>query len=190
MSKVRKGILIEIGTIFGSLTVEEDLGLLTYGKTKRRSFKCRCSCGNEVKTTGTKLRGAVRTKCMSCVFKDRSKLIKKTSVLESHYKHDIIWRAKKVSMECTLTLEEFKGIVFKDCHYCGASPRPRKKRKNGTYIDTPTLFMNGVDRVDNRIGYLVNNCVPCCTTCNKMKYTLGYNDFLNKVKQIVKYLKL
>jgi len=44
--------------------------------------------------------------------------------------------------------------------------------------------MNGVDRVNNKIGYRVDNCVPCCSVCNIMKNTLGVADFLAHVQRI------
>jgi len=25
---------------------------------------------------------------------------------------------------------------------------------------------NGVDRIDNSIGHIMTNCIPCCHTCN------------------------
>jgi hypothetical protein len=34
---------------------------------------------------------------------------------------------------------------------------------------TIVIEYNGIDRVDNEKGYLVENCVPCCFTCNSLK---------------------
>ena len=49
---------------------------------------------------------------------------------------------------------------------------------------------NGVDRIDSSLGYSVNNCLPCCEKCNKMKLVYETNDFLNHIKQIYEFNNL
>lgn len=73
--------------------------------------------------------------------------------LDCYYK-SYIKSAKKRSYSFQLTLEDFKSIVVKSCHYCNY------------YKEKET---NGIDRVNNDIGYNKDNCVPCCEICNKMK---------------------
>lgn len=51
-----------------------------------------------------------------------------------------------------LSMEEFLSFWGKPCTYCGS--------------DIETV---GIDRVDNKIGYRLFNCAPCCGTCNMMK---------------------
>lgn len=46
------------------------------------------------------------------------------------------------------------------------------------------LFAHGIDRVDNSVGYTIENCVPCCTSCNFMKGKMTKDDFIEKVSQI------
>lgn len=67
-----------------------------------------------------------------------------------------------------LQKEEFVSLITGDCHYCG------KKESNG------------IDRKDSSIGYTTSNAVPCCKTCNYMKGTLKYDDFLNHISVIYK----
>jgi 5-methylcytosine-specific restriction endonuclease McrA len=39
--------------------------------------------------------------------------------------------------------------------------------------------VQGIDRVDNSIGYTPDNCVPCCTQCNRIKLDhLTYEEML------------
>jgi len=54
-----------------------------------------------------------------------------------------------------LTFEEFKGLVTMPCYYC---------------LHCVENEVNGIDRVNNDIGYETDNCVPCCETCNMMKH--------------------
>jgi len=54
-------------------------------------------------------------------------------------------------LEWTITWEEFEALAQRPCHYCeSASPRTG----------------SGLDRVDNRRGYTLDNVLPCCGRCN------------------------
>lgn len=60
--------------------------------------------------------------------------------------------AKQRNIAFKLSMDEFVAFWQKDCSYCGDH--------------VPTI---GLDRVDNNIGYEVDNVVSCCATCNTMK---------------------
>lgn len=70
-----------------------------------------------------------------------------------------------------ITKEQFNEITDKDCYLCG--------KKTVTYI-----HRNGIDRIDNNVGYVFENCRPCCGECNFMKRQYKHQDVLNKFKQI------
>jgi hypothetical protein len=91
------------------------------------------------------------------------------------------WNAKQRKIRFDLTAAEFTSIVSKDCHYCGANPI---KRKDIGSVWMPP--MNGIDRVDNGKGYFLENCVPCCSMCNRMKKDYYFSEFLEKVINIYK----
>lgn len=78
----------------------------------------------------------------------------------------------------SLTYEQFCSIVSLPCYYCGVEYELRPVRKN------ITLRSNGVDRQDNLIGYHFDNCVPCCTICNKAKRNLSLDDFRDWMKRL------
>jgi len=81
--------------------------------------------------------------------------------------------AKKRSLVFELTLEDFIQFFWeKPCHYCGE-----------------TNECSGVDRVDNSLGYTLVNSVPCCKTCNLMKYHYTADTFLSKCRQIAERAK-
>lgn len=61
----------------------------------------------------------------------------------------------------------------KPCHYCGEE-----------------IVGIGIDRVNNKIGYQVDNIVPCCAWCNKMKLVATKEDFINHCKKIVEFNNL
>lgn len=70
-----------------------------------------------------------------------------------------------------LNREELTKIVTAPCHYCGEIG------------DKP----NGIDRIDNEIGYILTNVVSCCKDCNYMKSVHEQSYFLNHIKKIAKH---
>ena len=67
--------------------------------------------------------------------------------------------------------EDFVGVITdKDCFYCGHQ--------------TTDILRNGIDRLDNTVGYVEDNCVSCCWTCNNMKRCLDANTFVERCSQV------
>jgi hypothetical protein len=61
-------------------------------------------------------------------------------------------------------------VVNNDCYYCGY--------KNSD-------FVNGIDRIDSKKGYILDNCVACCKMCNYMKGSLSVDVFIKRVEHIL-----
>lgn len=84
--------------------------------------------------------------------------------------------AKRRGLELTLTVNDFKELIYKSCVYCGAAasnlikPRRAQRRKPVKY--------NGLDRVDNSLGYTKENVVTCCGACNIAKNDRSEAEFL------------
>jgi len=93
----------------------------------------------------------------------------------SEYKHG----ANKRNKEFLLTKDDFNKIVENDCYICGKENQSIIKGKNLTII-----HQNGVDRFNNEIGYILENCRSCCIICNYLKKNYSYELFMNKVKKI------
>lgn len=98
--------------------------------------------------------------------KSKDKINGKT---ENHKFYTLRTAARRKGRVWELTRDEFKDIRVKPCYYCGYH--------NSTV---------GIDRVDNNVGYTLDNCVPCCFVCNRMKSILTYDEFIDKCKKIVK----
>ncbi len=41
-----------------------------------------------------------------------------------------------------------------------------------------------LDGIDSSKGYVKDNIVPCCSTCNHMKWNLSAKDFIARAKKI------
>ena len=77
--------------------------------------------------------------------------------------------AKKKNIKFDLTLEEFsEALSEKKCFYCGDKSE----------------FALGIDRINNSIGYNIENCVSCCWKCNQMKNKDNSKSFIEHCKKI------
>jgi hypothetical protein len=74
-----------------------------------------------------------------------------------------------------LSRDEFEELVKQPCNYCGIIQ------------DRGTECFNGVDRVDNAVGYILSNCVSCCKMCNYMKKTLSADVFIARAEHILTF---
>ena len=84
-----------------------------------------------------------------------------------------------------LTLEQFSKLIHDNCAYCGAPPEKNSDfYKNLRRKSVDDIPVNGIDRIDSNKGYVVGNCVPCCTYCNRMKFDMPFEKFKNKILTI------
>jgi hypothetical protein len=90
------------------------------------------------------------------------------------------------NLEFSLTKEEFRILTQKSCFYCNKPPAMKVKRDSGNGGKTNGAYShNGVDRLNSSVGYMPNNCVPCCKICNRAKCKLSveeYMDWINGVR--------
>lgn len=97
-------------------------------------------------------------------------------------------RAKREGISFSLTDWETKLLLAGACHYCGCAPQRAIGRAGSTEDD---LFeANGIDRIDNRRGYVDGNVFSACAMCNFMKADHHESVFLGKVRDIYLHLDL
>lgn len=80
--------------------------------------------------------------------------------------------ARQRGIRFDITKDEFIVLISGKCHYCGTHGSP--------YV--------GIDRVNNEEGYLIQNCVPCCEWCNKIKMAHTESDMIEHIKKIYYHL--
>jgi hypothetical protein len=87
--------------------------------------------------------------------------------------------------------ESFLKVSQLPCHYCGQPPyttfnRANVDKKNYHPSDYQreegNFIYNGLDRIDSSKTHSLDNIVPCCWTCNRMKGNMLYHEFVNHVK--------
>ena len=104
-------------------------------------------------------------------------------IYENYYKYEVIQSAKRRGLNCLISLEQCKVLITSVCHYCGAMP----SRHYDPRRFPPIAPINGIDRIDNSLGYVPGNVVSCCPSCNKLKGTLENNEFLQLIAKIYEY---
>lgn len=170
-----------IGQRFGRLTVLQYVPAPRKTAYRGRWVLCTCECGAvkparvaDLKSGGTKSCGCYGREQAAKALKRNNKHFitgyqKPPGMSElrqriNHYKCNA--RPRGLSWE--LPDDVALRLMTSACHYCGAPPTMKARRVPARQVAAPTLF-NGLDRVDNALGYTVANTVPCCRTCNHMK---------------------
>lgn len=93
------------------------------------------------------------------------------------------WSAGKRKLTFAVTKERAIALLSLPCTYCGYMDI--RTINNGLGRRTVTGPCNGIDRVDNSLGYIEGNMVPCCRKCNAMKGSLGAAEFQEWIGKIV-----
>lgn len=160
-----------IGLKVGKLLVIE---LVERGK-KDSLWKCQYDCGNIKVMKGSSIRDK-RTKSCGCLRQQNSHLRTQWSVYDSYKNH-----AKERGLNFELTKDEFYNLTQLNCTYCGIPPSTHYTDKRA---NSQLYIYNGVDRSNNSIGYIKENCVLCCKRCNIIKNNMTLEDFLNHIERI------
>lgn len=93
--------------------------------------------------------------------------------------------AKSRKLAVNISENEFFKIAKNPCIYCGEKPTEKTPPKKW---QVPT-YLNGIDRVDNSIGYTLENSVPCCRQCNWAKRDLTLQEWNNWIDMIIENRK-
>lgn len=174
------------GSIYGQLTVKEKK--IIDGKIY---WECLCSCGKEHTTSQNCLRTG-RTKSCGCLRKTppNKNSDREAALLNHLFNSTILKRCKKRGYTTDITFELFKELIKKECFYCGSVntcfSNDRFGRKSIKTSDT-VIYFNGIDRINSKDGYFINNVVPCCKHCNTAKNTFTQQEFKDWIKKA--YLK-
>jgi len=164
-----------IGERYGRLVILDKVGRAKNGSP---IVRCQCDCGvikdyNIGNITYPDMKG---TKSCGCY---RKELHSSKDVWQTEYNAYIGNTIKKRGWNFPLTIDEFKLLCSSNCFYCGCHPQSPMDVGNGV--------KNGIDRINNSIGYELSNCVPCCWTCNRMKGKMSHDEFICHIQKIYKH---
>jgi hypothetical protein len=145
------------------------------GYTDHRSviYKVKCNRCNSVIAGTSK---TLRVPCKKCSYEKKKPL--------QDLRYQIFWKyrynANLKGVPFEISFEDFKKTISQDCFYCGVAPSRKwvSKRKAEN-----TIIYNGIDRLINEKGYVKNNYVTCCSTCNYIKKDYSIKEFKKIVKK-------
>lgn len=153
------------GNTYDDITV---LSQFNKNKSGQIIWECRCKCGSKTYATSTDLKRGRRRYCNTCI--EQSSKNSPIKTLFGNYKRNAIIRGYVFE----LSIEEFTQFIFAKCTYCDTEPKQKLKKEKAKY----GITYNGIDRKDNKIGYVKSNCVTSCKFCNLAKNRFSKQEFL------------
>jgi len=165
------------GQRFGKLLVLQEV---PKSERKKRWYLTRCDCGEETEKRGYSLAHDLTHSC-GCLQREASAAAQRRytenpalNMKVSQY----IFNAKRKKVPLSLSRTELADLMKQPCHYCGQVPSDLAKRRSHS------VFCNGIDRVDNALGYTKDNSVSCCSACNMAKRVMSKAEFLSWVTRV------
>lgn len=171
--------ILPIGHSQGNLTVVSEVYSVRKSTlSTQRCVDCLCECGNTAQVSVSHLASG---KAKSCGCLSKAVLESDISKCEAGFRAVLRvykYSAKERGLDFSLSEDCFRDITQSECTYCGEKPSQFQTRFS-------EFKYNGIDRVDNSLGYVEGNCVPCCKLCNRMKDVLSVDDFKDHIRTII-----
>jgi hypothetical protein len=144
-------------------------------------WDCLCECGEKT-TVLTHHLISNNTKSCGCLKKEKILINQKISLITNTKYSKTIAAARKVwrsynKRDCKLSFDDWFSLTQLPCHYCGIEK----------YNNYKGFLYNGLDRIDSKLGYLINNINTCCFICNRAKKQRSEIDFNKYIESLGKY---
>lgn len=167
------------GQAFDQLTV---LGQGDRGPSGQIRWDCQCTCGNRVAVRTAALRnGHTRScGCLREVNKGGRPTRNGRSRAYTRVWYIYQYAAKKRNREFALSEQEFDKLISSNCTYCGVPPSQKTHYSE-------TFYYNGIDRIDNNLGYVSGNVVTSCHTCNQAKHKMTEAEFREWIQRLITF---
>ena len=187
-----QNIVDRVGHRYGKLTVVERAGR----KGTAAAWLCQCDCGktkviasNALRATAQGLRSGTRSCGCSRATGKGSRAHYKCrlppgTAARAKTKRVYEKSAEYRGLEWGLSDEDFDELTRGDCAYCGVPPsNEAQTSRNGAFV------YNGIDRLDNAVGYMPGNVASCCATCNHAKRDMSESDFRAWIVRLVAHAR-
>lgn len=149
---------------------EKPLTQFSKDKSKKDGHKYVCKLCAKVRDKAYREANREKLKALSKAYYEANR--EKISARQKVYKQSprgkffrVKTSAKVRGIEFLLTEEQGIEMIKKPCTYCG---KPKS---------------SGIDRIDSNGVYTIENCEPCCGTCNNRKGTKSKEVFLQEIKE-------
>jgi len=176
------GYLDITGQKFGRLTAIDRTGEKAENGANKWLFKC--DCGNDFIHTASRVSNG-KVKSCGCYVKEEASKVH-TESIERFATVKVYGScktsAKQRKIEFNLTHYDVANLILKPCAYCSVLPSTEVTRTtihNGDEL----VYVNGIDRVHNDVGYIKGNIVSCCPKCNVAKNDRTVKQFFDWVEK-------
>lgn len=146
------------------------LTILSFHKSSNKGsiWTAVCDCGNLKNIRSDNFKKGKNLSC-GCFVTDYNALnnIKSSDYLARRKYNKYRSGSKVRNLSFNLSYKEFFDLVISPCHYCKINPAP----------------LNGIDRINNSIGYTIKNSTPCCSLCNMAKGSMSYERFVSYINR-------
>jgi hypothetical protein len=165
------------------------------GTRLRPAWLCRCDCGKEREVLQSSLLQGRSLSC-GCLAAERAAEWHKGKVggrrlPQGEAGFNLVWShytraAKDRGLSWALSKDEFRTLVLQPCAYCGGD-LSNEAHSAGLWS---SFKYNGIDRVDNDLGYSPSNCVTACVYCNRGKLDRNADEFFVHIRKQYEHLSL
>lgn len=173
-----------MSTIIPDLTGQRfGMLLVTARHDRSHLYDCTCDCGVKTVASAYTLRRKTRPVSSCGCQNGRHVSPQKKAPGESAKTAALYayrYNAKKRGYVFALTSEQALAIMAQDCHYCGIPPSNAMKVKTADGVFT----YNGLDRIDNSLGYQPGNVVACCARCNLGKGDGSVHEYMERCRRV------
>jgi hypothetical protein len=168
------------------------LTLVRWVRTEKHHALCEflCACGSSIITSLQDVKHGNIKSC-GCLRKEQARRMGnrygpklKLPIGQSGFNRlfrQYRYQALHRKIAFSLDLVTFSSKTKADCYYCG---KPAGQFSEGSSNKDTHYVYNGLDRVNNALGYTVENTVPCCADCNRAKRTRIQDEFIAWAKRI------
>lgn len=141
---------------------------------KATIWKAVCECGTLTKVVPCHAKSG-HTKSCGCALRTYHPMISTARNVWDRYK------------DSGLSFDDFYRLSQQNCAYCGQPPSTVAdlRRSSATKsMEQGSFTYNGLDRVDNSKGHTIDNVVPCCHPCNRVKSDHTMQEFLLHIERM------
>lgn len=180
------------GKTFGRLRViSQDGWYITPSTGKKNAYwTCECICGKRTKVRSYGLISGSTSSCGCYRIEQIKKFTRKQpgeaqfNKLYNTYKIQAFYR----DLDFTLSKEDFRILTKSNCFYCDTKPaqlaKGYSKSTTKEWQNRCVYVYNGIDRINNLMGYTIENSKACCANCNFAKGELGQDQFKDLINKI------
>ena len=140
-----------------------------WGKSSKLTEKTCTKCNNKlsIKSFG-KINRGWSSICKTCKAKEWKNWARRNDVFNRFRFYE--WNAKRNGRIFDIDFNTFKGLVENnECFYCGTQSERL-----------------GLDRIDSKKGFFVENIAVACRRCNVAKNDMEVEEFLELIRKIAK----